>query len=493
MSVIAQLKAYSAELTNLHHILSLMQWDQEVRLPSRAVAGRAEQFATLTAIVHQKEVAPALGELLRAAAQQEGLSEAERGLVRVMRRAYDQSVKLPESFVTDFSRLTAQALDVWVRARQQKDYAQFAPSLVRVVEMSRQKAEYLGYDAHPYDALLDLHEEGLRTAEVEKMFAAVAAPLQELAARARAISQPCLNIRVPFAEVEQIRFSETILRQIGFDFTRGCLARSAHPFSTTLGHHDRRVTNRYNDQGLEFIFGALHEGGHALYEQGIDEALAFSHLDSGVSLGIHESQSRLWENIIGRSRPCWQFLYPRLQERFPAQLGELAPEVFYQIINRVEPGLIRVDADEVTYNLHVIIRFELEKALLTGELAVADLPAAWNDRYHSYLGITVPDDASGVLQDIHWAHGSIGYFPTYTIGNLAAVQIWQAYAGRHPDHAARLANGEFGKIRGWLVEQIYRHGSIYPPAELLRRVTGSRLDPQPFLEYLQGKYAWLAA
>ncbi|MEW6593648.1 MAG: carboxypeptidase M32 [Thermodesulfobacteriota bacterium] len=492
MSIIAQLKAYSAEVTNLHHILALMQWDQEVRMPRRAAAGRAEQFATLAAIVHRKEVAPALGELLRAAAEENRLTDAEQGLVRVMRRAHEQSIRLPEAFVADFSRLTAQAVDAWTTARQESDFGRFAPLLTRIVEMARQKAEYLGYGAEPYDALLDLHEEGLRTAVVEEIFAAMAGPLQQLASRSLEVAQPRLELATSLAEEEQVRCSEELLRCIGFDFSRGCLARSAHPFSTTLGHHDRRVTNRYQPQGLEFLFGALHEGGHALYEQGIDEALAHSHLDSGVSLGLHESQSRLWENIIGRSRPFWHFWYPRLQERFPRQFEALAPETFYLAVNRVEPGLIRVDADEVTYNLHVFIRFELEKALLDGALAVADLPAAWNEKYRQWLGVEVPRDGVGVLQDIHWAHGSIGYFPTYTIGNLAAVQIWQSYVRHDPDPDGTLAAGRFGTIRHWLGEQIYRHGSIYPPAELLRRVTGSALDPQPFLQYLRGKYTWLA-
>lgn len=491
MSVLENLKRHSVELTRLHHILGLMQWDQEVRMPSRAAPGRAEQFAALTAIVHQKEVLPELGEWLKAAAD-ERLSPVDHALVRVMRRAYEQNTKLPEDFVIAFSRLTAQALDAWVMARRRDDFPGFVPYLAKIIEMSRQKAEYLGYAAHPYDALLDLHEEGLRAGKVESMFDAIRLPLQALAGRARQAAQPRLAFATPFAEEAQVAFSEKLLLRMGFDFDRGCLARSAHPFSTTLGHHDRRVTNRYQPHSLEFIFGALHEGGHALYEQGVAEDLADTHLDGGVSLGIHESQSRLWENIIGRSKAFAEFLLPNLQQSFPAQFTALDPTTFYRGINCVQPGLIRVAADEVTYNLHVLIRFELEKALMEGTLAAQDLPGAWKEKYRDYLDVTVPSDADGVLQDIHWAHGSIGYFPTYTIGNLAAAQIWQAYTAENPGHAARIASGELGPVHAWLTDRIYRHGSIYPPDELLRRITGQDLAPRAYLDYLATKYTWLA-
>jgi len=296
-------------------------------------------------------------------------------------------------------------------------------------------------------------------------------------------------LAAPFEIEEQVRFADQLLAKIGFDFERGRQDRSAHPFSTGLGGNDQRVTNRYNPQSIEFIFSALHEGGHALYEQNVSADLARTPLGSGVSLGIHESQSRLWENIIGRSAPFWLHCYPSLREAFPAQFGAMDVDNFLQMINRVQPGLIRVEADELSYNLHVLIRFELETALLDGDLQVADLPAAWNERYRDYLGIEVPSDSDGVLQDIHWAHGSFGYFPTYTIGNLASAQIWHAYCLFDLDHEATIAHGDFDKIRQWLSQQIYQHGSVYQPHELLLRVTGEELNPEYFLRYLKKKFA----
>nr|MDA8164920.1 carboxypeptidase M32 [Desulfobacteraceae bacterium] len=263
---------------------------------------------------------------------------------------------------------------------------------------------------------------------------------------------------------------------------------SAHPFTTSLGHHDHRVTNRYRPDGLDFIFSALHEGGHALYEQNIGEALAGTALDSGISLGVHESQSRLWENIVGRSLPFWEHFYPELRQAFPAQLGDLPLADFVAGLNLVRPGLIRVEADEVSYNLHVLIRFELEKVLIDGTLAVADLPAAWNEKYRDALDVRVERDAEGVLQDIHWSHGSFGYFPTYTIGNLAAAQIWEAYRGFDPHPEETLRRGDLARVRSWLAERIYRHGSIYPPAELIAAVTGRPLAADSFLSYLATKY-----
>ena len=432
---------------------------------------------------------PSLGELLKeAAGQEDALSDQEQGLVRVMQRSYDQNTKLPGEFVSRFARLTSEALQVWVKARQQADFALFAPLLEELVAMSRQKAEYLGYANEPYDALLDLHEEGLTTAAVEEMFDTLRAPLKELLGRAAARGDKGLSVAPPMELGAQQAFAERLLAAIGFDFERGRQDRSAHPFSTTLGHDDRRVTNRYRADSVEFIFSALHEGGHALYELGIDRSLARSHLDSGVSLGIHESQSRLWENIIGRSPEFWSHFYPELQLAFPAQFGGLSVEEFVAGVNRVKPGPIRVEADEVSYNLHVLIRFDLEKALFRGELEVAGLPEVWNRRYRDDLGVEVESAANGVLQDIHWSHGSFGYFPTYTIGNLAAAQIWARYRQFDTDHRQTVARGELGRIRGWLGEQIYRHGSVHPPAELLKRVTGEALRPAYFLDYLRTKY-----
>jgi carboxypeptidase Taq len=492
MQTLVQLKKYSAELVDLHHTLALMQWDQEVRMPRRAAEGRAGQFATLSALVHRREVAPELGALLaEVGAQKEALSVEDRALLRVMQRSYDQNTRLPEEFVAEFSRLTSQAQMAWLKAREQSDFAIFQPLLERLVVMARQQAEYLGYKNHPYDALLDLYEEGLTTCQVEEMFAELQAPLVGLVKRFAGRLAP-LSFSENFSPEGQERFAEHLLTAMGFDFSRGCLARSAHPFTTTLGHHDRRITNRYAPKGLDFIFGALHEGGHALYEQGIDERLANCHLDDGVSLGIHESQSRFWENVVGRGRPFWQKFFPELQQAFPAQFSQTGLDDFVRGINAVKPGLIRVDADELTYNLHVLIRFEIEKGLIEGSLEVAALPGIWREKYRQYLGVEVESDADGVLQDIHWSHGSFGYFPTYTIGNLAAAQIWEAYKRYDPDFSRTLAEGDLAKLREWLAGEIHAHGSVYLPQDLLVRVTGAPLSARAFLAYLEEKFTVLA-
>ncbi|MGV1099642.1 carboxypeptidase M32 [Thiovibrio sp. JS02] len=491
MDTFARLQEYSRELVALHHAVALLQWDQEVRMPRRAAEGRAQQFATLSGLIHRKEVAGELGALLaEAQGEKDGWPVERQALVRVMRRRYEQSVRLPEQFVADFARLTSQAQGKWLEAREQSDFGVFQPLLERLVAMARQQAEYLGYQEHPYDALLDLYEEGLVSAKVERVFSALKEPLKDLVRRLACRFEP-LVFAEPFVLQEQERFAEHLLLAIGFDFERGCLARSAHPFTTTLDHHDRRITNRYAPRGLDFIFGALHEGGHALYEQGIAETFANSHLDDGVSLGIHESQSRLWENVIGRSPAFWQHFFPELRNSFPAQFRDMEPERFLRGINAVQPGPIRVDADEVTYNLHVLIRFEIEKALLEGSLEVAALPSLWREKYRQYLGVVVDSDANGLLQDIHWAHGSFGYFPTYTLGNLAAAQIWQAYRREEPDVDRTIAVGNLRQVREWLTQRVYRHGSVHPPGELLLRVTGEELDERYFLRYLEEKFAAL--
>jgi carboxypeptidase Taq len=488
MNPVLQLKKESEVVTDLHHILALLQWDQEIMIPDRAAEERARQMATLSAVIHRREVAPELGRLLDEAEEhRERLPTGERALLRVMRRQYEQNVKLPEEFVTDFSRLTSRALSVWTQARQRSDFRMSAPLLKEVVEKSRRRAEYLGYFGEPYDALLDLHEEGLTTARVAEMFAGLKEPLSEMVRELRSDKEP-LRFEEPFQKEEQVAFAEKILAAIGFDFDRGRQDVSTHPFTTSLGHHDHRVTNRYNPQSLEFIFSALHEGGHALYEQNIAEEFASTALDTGVSLGIHESQSRLWENIIGRGLPFWQYFYPELRKSFPRQFQELPVEEFVRGLNLVQPGLIRVEADEVSYNLHVLIRFELEKALIDNSLAVDDLPAAWNEKYRDYLDVRVASDAQGVLQDIHWSHGSFGYFPTYTIGNLAAAQIWEVYRAAAPDVDQSIRNGRLAGIKEWLSQQIYRHGSIHPPEVLIEQVTGRPLTAEPFLNYLQQKY-----
>jgi carboxypeptidase Taq len=495
MKPIDELKSRATELTNLNNILALLQWDQEIMMPTAASAERADQFAVLSSIIHQKISDPDIGILIKQTEEETNdPTIADQALFRVLKREHEKNIKLPEAFVADFARLTSESLPVWVNARRQSDFTLFSPALEKIIAMCRQQADYLGYTDHPYDALLDIYEEDLTTAEVTEVFASLKPELVELvqhmAEKSSITKNPLANL-LPMAQQDQILFSEKLLAAIGYDFNRGRQDISAHPFTTSLGHNDRRVTNRFRPDSLEFIFSALHEGGHALYEQGIAEINTTTPLDEGVSLGIHESQSRLWENIIGRSRPFWHQYYPILQNIMPAQFMDISLDDFVRDINRVHPGLIRVEADEVSYNLHVLIRFELEKQLIEGTLSVRDLSALWNEKYANYLGVQVDSDANGVLQDIHWAHGSFGYFPTYTIGNLAAAQIWQAYCRFDPDYQQTIQHGELAKVRQWLTDNIYSHGAIFQPAVLMKRVCGEQLNSRYFVDYLKNKKEYL--
>ncbi len=486
---IDRLKRISAEIFDLHCISQLLAWDQEVYMPARAVSDRAFQLSTLSAITHQKESSPELGELLNQLQNDvASYSVEERALIRTMKRAYDHSTKLPEKFVKEFSELTSQTLNAWVEARKESDFTKFSPYLEKVVEMTKQQAEYLGYDKHPYDALLDLYEEGLVCTDVTKMFDDLKEPLVGIIKTARDRWNEDFTFENDFSESDQIVFSKRVLEKIGYDFSRGREDKSAHPFTEAMGHNDRRVTNRYKKNDIDFIFSALHEGGHGLYEQGISKKIERSSLDSGVSLGIHESQSKFWECMIGRRYEFWENFYPEVQKALPLQLGKVTLKDFYRRIHKVEPSLIRVDADELTYNMHILIRFEIEKALIEGSVKVVELPEMWRGKYKEYLGIDVPDDACGVLQDIHWSHGAIGYFPTYTMGNLGAAQVWHAYTLFDPEWKATLRNGNTQKVLEWLTENIYQYGSIYQPKELMVKATGEELTSKYWLEYVEEKY-----
>ena len=390
------------------------------------------------------------------------------------------------------ARVTTLGYEAWHVARAESDYARFAPHLEEILQLSREVAELRGYPEQRYDALLDEYEPGMRASQVTAMFEAIKPALVALvqAIGSRGLPVDDSPLRQDFDEGRQEAFGRSVVSALGFDWGRGRQDRAVHPFCTSFTRGDVRITTRFERNFLPAaLFGSLHETGHALYEQGVAPRYDGNTLGGGTSLGVHESQSRLWENLVGRSRPFWQAYYPDLQGTFPEQLGGVAPGDWYRAINKVEPSLIRVEADEVTYNLHILLRFEMEVALLEGTVSVQDAPAAWNAKYEQYLGLTPPDDAQGILQDVHWSGGGIGYFPTYSVGNLLSVQLFEAANDAlGGEIAAQIARREFGPLHGWLQENIYQYGRKYDPKELVRRVTGRPLDPAPYLRYLGAKF-----
>lgn len=491
-SAIQKLKLYAHTLTDLTHTLELLHWDQETYIPTQAHNERGDQIATLSKIIHEYRTSTTLCGLLENAYIEKHnhpeISDIDKGLLRVTQRQYDQATKLPSEFVEKFSETTAKALSIWIDAKQSNDFTKFAPTLATIVDLCRQKAHYLGFADSPYDALLDQYEEDLTSAEVTRIFSELKTGLVPLIPEITAKWNQPLVVTQDIPQHLQQQLADEALSWIGYDITRGRQDTSAHPFTITLGHHDRRVTNRYHPRDLSSIFSALHEGGHGLYEQGVSADLIRTPLDEGVSLGIHESQSRLWENLVGRSKTFWSAHYPRVQELVGNYLNVQSLDEWYRAINHVKPSLIRVEADEVTYCLHIIIRFEIEKQLIEGSLEVKDVREAWNAKYKEYLGVDVPDDAHGVLQDIHWSYGNHGYFPTYALGTLASVQIYTTYSQQHPDEEKELLSGKTEKLHLWLKENIYQHGAVYPAKDLLQKVTGSYYDPKAFVQYLKQKF-----
>jgi carboxypeptidase Taq len=489
---LAELRHHFGIMTDLKQAMSLLGWDQYTYMPPGAAQARAQQLATLTKITHERLTNPRLGELIRELEQGklvEGSEEA--AVVRLARRSFDQATKLPGEFVEELSRHTSLANGVWVQAREAANFKQFAPSLEKLIALKLREADYLGFEAHPYDVLHDHYEPGSRVSTLRTVFAqlrdAIVPLVREVVARGRGVSDA--PVRQRFDEARQEQFGIEVVRDFGYDFTRGRLDRTVHPFAQGMSKYDVRITTRYQKEFLNpALFGTLHEAGHAMYEQGIADEYQRTPLGEAVSLGVHESQSRMWENLVGRSYAFWQHAYERLQELFPEQLGDVPLDAFHGAVNRVAPSLIRVEADEVTYNLHIMIRFELELALLEGELKVSELPEAWNAKYQAYLGLTPPNDALGCLQDIHWAIGLLGYFPTYTLGNIMSVQLFEAAKRAHPGLEDEFTRGQFGTLLGWLRENVHTHGSRYEPAELLRRATGSELDAGPYIRYLNTKF-----
>jgi len=487
MSGVERLKDRMYEVNAMGVALALMDWDQQTNMPSGGAEARAEQVGILSTKLHESLVSDqtraALGQ-----AEAEAESEDDRALARVVRRELDLATKLPSELVGRKALLATQGHELWIKARKANDYAMFRSILGELVEICKEEAGHLGYTDHPYDALTDQYEEGATAAGWQAMFDGIRQPLVELieeTQQASPIEDGFLVGQWP-AE-KQASFTWAVIQKLGFRGESGRQDAAPHPFCTNFSVNDVRLTNRYNEVVTSSLYSGLHEAGHGLYEQNSPAAWDRTPLAGGVSLGIHESQSRTWENIIGRSRAFWQWCYAPLREAFPA-LPDVGPEAVYKANCTVKPSLIRVEADEVTYNMHIMVRFELECDMVAGKLDVQDLPEAWNEKYRQYLGIVPESDAVGCMQDVHWSSGSIGYFPTYSMGNVLSYQIWACLQRDLGDTDAMLAQGNFAPILEWLVEKVYRHGSKYKPTELIHRVTGKPLGPEDYLAGITSKY-----
>ena len=489
-----QLTTQLHEVADLRHAGDLLEWDERVCMPDGGASTHGEMLATIRRLAHQKFTTPHVGTLIEAAtAELDGAPPDDDGrrLVAVTARDYEKAIKVPDTFVAEHARVTSAAQHIWARARAGADFSTFRPHLERIVGLKREYVRFFEPHAHPYDVLLDDYEPGMTTADVTAFLSALRptqiALVQRLTGHPQ-VDDSCL--RAPFAETALSNFARDVITTFGFDWTRGRQDKSVHPFATAIGSDDVRITTRFvESHPLSLLFGMLHETGHGLYEQGISRNHARTQLEGGASLGVHESQSRLWENVVGRSRAFWEFFYPKLQATCPSQLGGIALDDFYRAINKVQPSLIRVEADEATYNLHVMMRVELEVALLDGSLDVEALPAHWNRLMEEYLGVRPDTDAVGVLQDIHWAAGLFGYFATYTLGNIISAQLWERFGASHPGRDDEVRRGEFSALLSWLRREVHQHGRKYEPQDLVKRATGSPIDPAPYLRYLERKYA----
>lgn len=488
-----QLRKILAEVSDLEAAYAVLAWDQQVNLPSRGNQARGDQLATLQHLIHTKSTTDELGKLLEDLATETADLDPdsdEARIIKVAKRNYQRDTKVPAEFAAEFAKVTSDAFEAWHQARGEDDFSKFEPHLETVVELVRQYAEFFAPYEHVYDPLLDRYEPGMKTAEVKAIFEALRpqqVELIEAIAERPQVDDSFLHLK--YDEQKQWDFGVEVIGQYGYDWDRGRQDKAAHPFTTSFSVDDVRITTRVDEDFLpSALFSTLHECGHALYELGISPTLERTPLRNGASLALHESQSRLYENLVGRSLPFWEHFYPRLQEYFHSQLGEVDLDTFYKGINRVEPSLIRVEADEATYNLHVMLRLELEIAIMEGKLEVPDLPEAWNARMEEYLGMVPPSDADGVLQDVHWSNGLFGYFSTYALGNLISVQLWEELTEDLPTIDEQIRDGQFEQLLQWMRSHIHTHGHKFEPQDLVQRITGSKIDAEPYMNYLESKY-----
>ncbi|MEF3302948.1 carboxypeptidase M32 [Paenibacillus sp. GYB003] len=493
-TLLPSFRSYVKKMKSYGEALDVMYWDLRTGAPRKGVEARSEVIGELSAEMFKMSVSDEMGrylERLSEPAAFERLGSVDRKLVEECRKEYDRSKKIPPDKYQAYVVLTSQAESVWEEAKEKADFAMFRPYLEKIVAANLEFVELWGYEGHRYNTLLDMYEPGMTVQKLDRIFADVREKLVPLvSAIQRSNNEPDTSfLNETFDVRQQKAFSLYILKELGYDFEAGRLDESVHPFATGLNPGDVRITTRYLPGDVtSALFGTIHECGHALYEQNISKELIGTPLCSGTSMGIHESQSRFWENMIGRSRTFWDRYFPKLKELYPDRFQGVSVDSFYRAINRVQPSLIRIEADELTYNLHIMIRYEIEKALFGGSLQVADLPSYWNEKYKEYLGVEPAHDGEGVLQDVHWAGGSFGYFPSYSLGNMYSAQIRRTMERQLGDLDDLIAGGHFAAIKDWLVERIYRHGKLLTPDEIVEGVTGEPLNPEYMIAYLKTKY-----
>jgi len=496
--ILERLHLIDKENCHLERAVAVLRWDQETYLPEKGVEDRSEQLALLESYAHQRLTSPESGRLLSELGSttenprgDEKLRPLERDFLKVFRRNYDRAVKLPVDFVSAVAKAEGLSQAAWINAKLDNNYAAFVPHLAKMINFSRQKAVYWGFADNPYDGLLDIYESGMDADEVNAVFTPLGKRLSTMIKRIASCPRPESSFLDREFDAEgQSLFSREMMKRLGFETSRGRLDVSAHPFTTSLGSDDVRITTRYLPRQIQSgIFSTIHELGHAFYELDFPSELRGSCLAEGASMGIHESQSRLWENVIGRSYPFWEAMFPHLRSCFPGVLSLVQADAFYRAINLVEPSLIRIEADEVTYSLHIILRFDLERALFSGALDPADLPAAWREKMLELLGVAPDLDSQGLLQDVHWSIGAFGYFPSYALGNIYGLQFWEKLKSDIPNVEELIAKTKFSPVREWLRENIYIWGRRLDPQDLLKAVTGKALSAEPFLGYIESKYS----
>ena len=484
------------KISILGNINATLGWDLNVNLPAKASEGRAEQSAYVTKLIAEKWLEPEFKGLVEDVGGSHFAKAArdEAAIIRNIKRASKYYWNVPKEIIVEFSETTSKAFMVWQFAKRDNKFKDFLPHLKKVIKLNQIIAGHLGYEKNPYDALLDLYEPSLTAKECELMFNSIQPVLTKLlnkvtSSKNYVSDSELLNGSVRYPQSDQKQLAQFALRKMNYDLEAGRMDVSSHPFEEKLGKNDVRITGRFNETDFRDSFtAAMHETGHALYEQGVNEDYSGTPLDGGVSLGIHESQSRLWENIIGRSKEFIQYMMPVFLTVYPEQLAKAGGDDIFRLFNLVKPSLIRVEADEVTYNLHIALRFEIENGLINNKLKAEDLPEIWREKMKKYLGIKPKDDREGVLQDVHWSHGSFGYFPTYTLGNLYAAQFTKAMR-KEIEMEKCIEKGDLGTILSWLRTNIHQYGSLYWPKELCKKVTGEELNPKYFLEYLKEKYS----